>query len=152
MKKVIHLGKISFVLLLIFGGLVSAQGRWELVTISREGSSWYIDADSIAMLSSGRYLVWRKIYLVGRDKEIFLKGALKGIKDAKKLEYAKSRIEIDCPLMKSRNHSHTYYTSGGDVLKTETIESPKWHDSDPDSLGWAFMQRVCTKVYDGKEM
>lgn len=152
MKKYICIGGSLLVLALIFARVVSAQGGWELVATTNEGSSFYIDTGSIIMLSPGRYLVWEKFYPVGRDRKESLEGALKGIKDAEKYEYTMRRIEIDCALMRCRTHSFFLYTWEGKILFEGSDKLSEWDDFPPGSVGWTKMERVCTKGYDAKEM
>ncbi len=144
---------LVLVLALIFAGVVGAQERWDFVTMSKEGSRFYIDLGSIIMLNPGRYLFWEKSYPVGMERQRYLE-ALKGIKNAEKVEYIKSRNEIDCPSMKYRFHHIIYYTEDGYVISSSTFtgEFLKWNDCVPDSVSWMLMERFCTKVYDGKEM
>lgn len=157
MKKVIHLGKISFVLLLIFGGVVNAQGRWEFVGTNQEGSRMYFDADSIIVLSRGRIFVWRKLYAVGKDRQKYYERELKGVKNAENFELIISRVEVDCPSMRERIHSTIYYTEDGNVIKRDVWGPSDWVDYPPGSVGEIFLKRICTtefapENYDLKEM
>jgi hypothetical protein len=140
------------VLALIFAGAVSAQGRWEFVATNREGSRWYIDRESIITLSPGRYLIWQNCFPVGTDRQKYLERELKGIKNAENFEYTKSRLEIDCASMKHRYHSSIYYTGDDHFIKMESAAPSEWYDYVPESAGWMFVERFCTKVYDAKEM
>lgn len=151
MKKFNSIGKSSLVLILILAGVLSAQERWEFISKTKEGSSIYIDTESIVMLSPGHYLIWEKGHPVGRERQSFMEQEMKGILDADKFAYYKSRIEIDCSMTKFRIHSTIYYTDDGGVIRSVS-ELSKWADSPPGSAGEAVSKRVCTKGYDEKEI
>lgn len=150
MKKSNHIVKSLLVLVLIFTGVANGQGRWELVSTDKQGFK-YIDAESIIMLSPGRYLFWQKFYPVGSIRQEFM-GSLKGNPNVDKLAYIMSRLEIDCSTMMERIHSITYYTDDGNVIWQDIGKLSKWYDLPPESVGEAVLKRICTKPYDAKEM
>jgi hypothetical protein len=152
MKKINYIW-ISFVVLaLIFAEVTGAQDRWEFWASTNEDSIYFIDMGSIVMVSPHRYLVWEKFYAIGKDREQFFEGSLKGIKDAKKYAYTMSRIEIDCASMKCRTHSFYHYSFEGKVLFGGQLELAEWDDYPPGSIGWNKIEKFCMKPLDAKEM
>jgi hypothetical protein len=152
MKQFNCIGKALLILSLMFTGVVSAHGEWELMFQEKTGTRTYFDPDSMIELIPGYPVVQLKTYWSKDVKQKWFKEEV--IDNVKKFEYTEERIEIDCQLRRFHLLALIFYTEDGEVIRTTPLSLEdmfEWHDIEPRSHIWSTMKRVCIINGSNKE-
>jgi len=127
---------LSLLFIITFSPLAEAS-KWQLVKSSDEGSSSYIEMNSVKRVSKNKVRFW---YTFAKSPE-----------DAQKDNINKYYLEMDC--LKKRYRSITWehddnpqsYSGGGVSIEVSTGSTITWDNISPDSLEESFHDAVCRK-------
>jgi len=121
-------------LILLFSILISfnSYGEWEKITSNDNGSSFYLESDTIKQNSG--YIYWWLLtdYLKPIDGDLS----------------TEVYVQTDCSIAREKHLSFTSYSkSMGRGIRTSTFEPPdKWMYPNPGSVSKKFLDYICNYV------